>query len=249
MFFIFTARVYARQAATGKGDWPMIELHHTGPDSGRLTVLSFRTVETALRHKRSAGLGPQTRIVSLRPAEDPIGQHDRFAILGERLRDGFLAAWWRAQLDRLVAREVCSLPDNLADGLALETAEACERELWRAGVAGWSARSGVYHHPDTGVIPTRVTTSSPIPHAWLLHDSGVILDITGLVMDRAPIAVLTPQDDRFTSFLDVEAAESALRRQEGRWMGSVEDDLQRDLVHLGAFLAPAGAIDDAATPA
>ncbi len=174
-----------------------IQIRKAGSRTG---LARFRRVADAMRWKADRDLGAEFRIDDLRHPDDPGRAADRPLLVGLLIRDALAPAWWGAQLDRVMDGRIERIPDRHSEGLERETAVFAALCLTEAGASGWRAVEGPYHDPALGPPVLRTHTAAPVHHAWLEHESGAKLDLGDRVFDRLPVTLITPADDRHTSF-------------------------------------------------
>lgn len=200
-------------------------------------LLGFARVTDAIRFKDEHNLGADFLIDDMRPRGDAGRQADLPVILGMTLRDALMPMWRATQMDRMLETgpRYMPMPVNFAEGLQAETALACMHALEDAGSSGWSAWRGKYFDPPLGPSVVRTHTDQPRDHAWVEHDSGLILDITRTIFDRLPVCVLTPEDDRHASFFARTTIDDAASSQVVEaWRGRINPALASRLHELGA---------------
>ncbi|MCW3782937.1 hypothetical protein [Defluviimonas salinarum] len=194
---------------------------------------AFPTLQAAIRFKKDRQLDAGWTISDERPVafRDPL--HDPLLEIGILIQDGLRPIWRATQYDRLLNRETAGMPKADCEGLARETALVVLDLLDYAGHAGWQARYGQFRHDgrETG-------------HAWLRHESGVILDLAGEQFGMQPIMVVEPgsphrirYDDACAAVFDV----LALRRAD--WLDRCGSDLVRRIAEIRPEM-PAAARDE-----
>lgn len=167
----------------------------------RDALLTFSTVTDAIIWKWRQDLDADFLIEDTRPEDSPDRIAEMPLIAGTLIRDALMPCWRSEQYDRLIEGRIDRFPDRVGTGLEKATAVATMLCLLEAGAPGWNAMSGRFHNPVRGPIISRQNTPAPVAHAWCQSASG-ILDLSGKIFDRMPMAFLVPEDDRHGDFLD-----------------------------------------------
>lgn len=200
-------------------------------------LAGFSRMTDAIRHKEDRELGSDFVIDDTRPAGDAGRIADLPLVIGMTLRDALSPLWRATQMDRMLdsgTRHV-PMPVNPAKDLHAETALTCMQILEDAGATGWSAWAGRYFDPPLGPPVLRNHTDQPQNHAWIEHDTGLILDVTKTIFDRLPVCALRPEDDRHASFFARTVLDDeAISRTAEAWRGQLGPALVARLHDLGA---------------
>lgn len=169
-------------------------VHLLPPGSGKI-LASFFDVPSAIIHADQRGFERGFGIQDLRPHDD-VGQiRDRPLLAAHSIREALLSHWVRMQFDRLLSGEIRFIPRDPALGLAVPSALFAQHALAASGADGWSAVMGVFHDPSPYPVPLKQHTIKPVPHAWLQHDSGMVMDLSRRVFQRSPVTVLLAGND------------------------------------------------------
>lgn len=174
---------------------------HLLPPRSTGILASFSDVARAIVYADLHGLDRGFGIQDLRPIDDEGQIRDRPLLAAHTIREALIPHWVRMQFDRMIAGEIGYIPRDVALGLAVPSSLFAQRALEAAGVEGWHAVMGVFNDPSPYPVPLKHHTQKPVPHAWLQHDGGMVMDLSRRVFQRSPVTVLLPDTDgaeRFT---------------------------------------------------
>lgn len=154
--------------------------------------------------------------LDLKATRIEIGDPDdekRMRLFGSAIRDLLAKSWKSEQYARMMRDEDFSLT-RPALGLHLPTAQVAAEILQAAGISGWSARQGEIRRGNVAM-----------PHAWLAHEDGTILDLTADRFVMAPVILMAPGEQAIWSHEDMGPAEPPASGLALAWMSGADPDL------------------------
>lgn len=224
---------------------------HVTSKARKSCIAEFSSVTEALIWKQERDFLKGFDIVDRRDMSDPGRLEDMPLLIAAALREAITPVARKMQYSRLLSGEIPALPkDDMQglEGIASIFGALC---LDEAGAPGWSAVSGGYHRPQTLLDLRGEAEAAPIPHIWIAHESGAVIDLSRKVFTRLPVTVLTPEEASRSGLVGEDTfLPHACCLEASRWMNEVGTQVVPRIRFMGAsrLFLQERAISDPAIP-